>query len=111
MDEIVARTKFFIDEVKTALYEQNIRSLKTDMASLLQEIEYLKEYILHAGSQEQQELLREHYELFARLAVCAQYHILPIEEEHIQQRQQEFFDNWYNTLVPQLNALQRLLED
>jgi len=111
MEEIVARTQFFIEEVKTALHEQNVRRLKTEMASLLHEVEQLKEYILQTGSPEQQEILQEHKELFTRLAVCAQYHIAPVEEEHLGKHQQQFFDTWYTTLVPQLNALQRLLED
>ncbi len=108
MDEIVARTKFFIDETKASLQQKNLRNLKSDILNLLDEIECLKEYILNTGSQEQQKILKEHHELFERLAVCAQYHILPVEEEHMQQ---EFFDTWYNTLTPQLNALQKLLED
>ena len=110
MDKIVARTRFFIDETKTALHEQNLRHLKTDMASLLDELHHLKEHIEHAGTKEQQKILQEHNELFTRLAVCFQYHLAPVEEEHLQEHQQEFFSNWYSTLVPQLNALKRLLE-
>ncbi len=110
MDEIVERAKFFIDEVHLSLVNQNVRSLKSDLHSLLHELFELQKEVRCNGTEEQLQAIIDNHKTFTSLESGFVSFVQKLDQEHVQGKEKEFFEEFTKLFAPHLNTVQQLLE-
>ncbi len=108
MQEIKQRTLHFCEEVEAALKQKNMRHLKSELHSLLDELYHLQASIAEQGTQQQQEQLDAAAQHIIALEQDMFNHVQRIHQEHVRGQEEHFFNAFTELLQQKLDTVKRL---